>query len=61
MRPIVFLTDYGLGDEFVGVCHGVMERIAPGVTVIDLTHAIPREDVVQGALDARARRPVHAR
>jgi S-adenosylmethionine hydrolase len=50
MRPIVFLTDYGLGDEFVGVCHGVMERIAPDVTVIDLTHAIPREDVVQGAL-----------
>jgi hypothetical protein len=50
MRPIVFLTDYGLGDEFVGVCHGVMERIAPGVTVIDLTHAIPRQDVVQGAL-----------
>jgi S-adenosyl-L-methionine hydrolase (adenosine-forming) len=50
MRPIVFLTDYGLGDEFVGVCHGVMERIAPGVKVIDLTHAIPREDVVQGAL-----------
>jgi S-adenosyl-L-methionine hydrolase (adenosine-forming) len=50
MRPIVFLTDYGLGDEFVGVCHGVMERIAPGVRVIDLTHAIPRGDVVQGAL-----------
>jgi S-adenosyl-L-methionine hydrolase (adenosine-forming) len=57
IRPIVFLTDYGLGDEFVGVCHGVMERIAPGVTVIDLTHAIPRQDVVQGAVTlARASR-----
>ena len=29
-RPIVFLTDYGLDDEFVGVCHGVITRIAPG-------------------------------
>jgi S-adenosyl-L-methionine hydrolase (adenosine-forming) len=50
MRPIVFCTDYGLGDEFVGVCHGVMQRIAPGVSVIDLTHAIRRQDVLQGAL-----------
>ncbi|MEO8293332.1 MAG: SAM-dependent chlorinase/fluorinase [Actinomycetota bacterium] len=50
MRPIVFCTDYGLGDEFVGVCHGVMQRIAPGVPVIDLTHAIARQDVLQGAL-----------
>jgi S-adenosyl-L-methionine hydrolase (adenosine-forming) len=50
MRPIVFCTDYGLGDEFVGVCHGVMQRIAPGAQVIDLTHAIGRQDVLQGAL-----------
>lgn len=50
MRPIVFCTDYGLGDEFVGVCHGVMQRIAPGARVIDLTHAIGRQDVLQGAL-----------
>ena len=50
MRPIVFCTDYGLGDEFVGVCHGVMQRIAPGVPVIDLTHAIARQDLLQGAL-----------
>jgi S-adenosyl-L-methionine hydrolase (adenosine-forming) len=47
---IVFLTDYGLDDEFVGVCHGVMAGIAPDARVIDLTHSIPRQDVVQGAL-----------
>src|SRR6266511_3009142 len=35
-RPIVFCTDYGLDDEFVGVCHGVIARIAPGARVIDL-------------------------
>jgi S-adenosylmethionine hydrolase len=49
-RPIVFLTDYGLADEFVGVCHGVMARIAPDARVIDLTHAIARQDVMKGAL-----------
>ena len=49
-RPIVFLTDYGMADEFVGVCHGVMLRIAPDVRVVDLTHSIPRQDVMRGAL-----------
>jgi S-adenosylmethionine hydrolase len=49
-RPIVFLTDYGLSDEFVGVCHGVMARFAPEARVIDLTHAIPRQDVMAGAI-----------
>jgi S-adenosyl-L-methionine hydrolase (adenosine-forming) len=49
-RPIVFLTDYGLVDEFVGVCRGVIERIAPGARVVDLTHQIERQAVVQGAI-----------
>jgi len=49
-RPIVFLTDYGLADEFVGVCHGVMLTIAPDARVVDLTHAIPRQVVMRGAL-----------
>lgn len=49
-RPIVFLTDYGLSDEFVGVCHGVMLGIAPDARVIDLTHAIRRHDVLQGSI-----------
>jgi S-adenosylmethionine hydrolase len=48
--PIVFLTDYGLADEFVGVCHGVMLTIAPDARIVDLTHAIPRQDVMRGAL-----------
>ena len=49
-RPIVFLTDYGLQDEFVGVCKGVIERIAPGAHVIDLTHQIERQAVLHGAV-----------
>jgi len=49
-RPIVFCTDYGLTDVFVGVCHGVMARIAPDARVIDLAHSVPRQDVLRGAL-----------
>jgi S-adenosylmethionine hydrolase len=49
-RPIVFLTDYGLADGFVGVCRGVIARIAPDAPVIDLTHQIARQDVLQGAV-----------
>ena len=49
-RPIVFFTDYGLEDEFVGVCHAVMVDISPQSTVIDLTHGIRPQDVLGGAL-----------
>jgi S-adenosylmethionine hydrolase len=48
--PIVFLSDFGLQDECVGTCHGVIARIAPGTQVIDLTHGVPRGDVLRGAL-----------
>jgi S-adenosyl-L-methionine hydrolase (adenosine-forming) len=47
---ITFLTDFGLQDDFVGTCHGVMKRIAPHVEIIDITHGIPPQAVLQGAL-----------
>jgi S-adenosylmethionine hydrolase len=47
---ITFLTDFGLRDDFVGTCHGVMKRIAPEVEIIDITHGIPPQRVLQGAL-----------
>jgi S-adenosylmethionine hydrolase len=50
MAPVTFLSDYGLADEFVGVCHAVIARIAPEARVIDLTHGVPRHDVRTGAL-----------
>ena len=54
-RPIVFLTDYGRSDGFVGICHGVMATIAPDARVIDLTHSVPRQNVLRGAVElARA-------
>jgi S-adenosylmethionine hydrolase len=48
--PLSFLSDFGYIDEFVGVVHGVIARIAPSVRIIDLTHGIARGDVHGGAM-----------
>ncbi len=53
MRTITFLTDFGLQDDFVGTCHGVIATIAPDTRVIDLTHGIEPQAVLQGALVLR--------
>ena len=47
---ITFLTDFGLEDDFVGTCHGVIKRIAPEAQIIDLTHGIPPGRIQHGAL-----------
>ena len=47
---ITFLTDFGLQDDFVGVCHGVIARVAPDVSVLDITHGIPPQAILQGAV-----------
>ena len=49
MRPVCFLSDFGLADDFVGTCKGVMLRIAPGVSIVDLTHEVPGFGVETGA------------
>jgi S-adenosylmethionine hydrolase len=50
---ITFLSDYGLQDDFVGVCHAVMARICPEARVIDITHGVRPHDVRGGALILR--------
>lgn len=54
---LTFLSDYGLEDDFVGVCHGVVASAAPEVRVIDVTHGVPRHDVRTGALVLRRALP----
>ena len=46
-RPstVVFLSDFGLADDSVSQCKGVMESLAPGISVVDLTHEIPPFDI----------------
>ena len=47
---ITFLSDYGLADDFVGICHGVIATACPQARIIDLTHGIARHDVRSGAI-----------
>jgi S-adenosyl-L-methionine hydrolase (adenosine-forming) len=54
---ITFLSDYGLEDDFVGVCHGVIASACPDARVIDLGHWVPRGDVRAGALMLRGALP----
>ena len=50
---VTLLTDYGLADEFVGVCHGVIRRGAADVPIVDITHGVTRHGVREGALTLR--------
>jgi S-adenosylmethionine hydrolase len=49
-NTISFLSDYGHGDEFVGVVHSVIRSLAPEARVIDITHDIEPFDVRAGGL-----------
>jgi len=46
---VTFLSDYGLDDSYVGVCTGVIARLAPHTRVVDVCHAVPAQQVGQGA------------
>jgi hypothetical protein len=43
-------TDFGAGDHEVGVMRGVIYRIAPQAKLADLSHDIPPQDILEGAL-----------
>jgi len=48
--PISFLSDFGHLDEFVGVVHGVLAKLAPDSRVVDVGHCFPRGNVKSAAL-----------
>jgi len=45
-RILTLLTDFGERDIYVGVMKGVIAQINPSLTVIDLTHQIPPQNVI---------------
>jgi S-adenosylmethionine hydrolase len=48
--PVVtFLSDFGIADDFVGVCHGVILRACPGAQVVHVTHGIRAQAIGHGA------------
>ena len=46
---ITLLSDFGLSDSYVGSMKGVIYGICPEANVVDITHDVPPQDVLQGA------------
>jgi hypothetical protein len=46
---ICFISDFGLDDAWVGVCHAVIHRSCPQAHVVDLAHSVPPYDIRKGA------------
>ena len=46
---ITLTTDFGLRDAYVGAMKGVMLGIAPGAQMVDITHEISPQDVMEAA------------
>jgi S-adenosylmethionine hydrolase len=53
-RVIGFISDFGLDDTWVGVCHAVIVRACPQARVVDLGHNVPPFDIRKGAATAAA-------
>jgi len=49
MSIITILSDFGGDDEYVGVMKGVILSICPSVSIVDITHQIDPQDIVQAA------------
>jgi len=49
MKVIRFTTDFDVKDDAVGICKAVMEFVAPGVRVIDITHQSEPYNIAMGA------------
>jgi S-adenosylmethionine hydrolase len=48
-RLVTLTTDFGDADGYVGAMKGVIHTAAPGITIVDIAHSIPRHDVVAAA------------
>jgi len=46
---IVFMTDFGVVDDSVAICRGVMYSVIPEVRIVDLTHEVTPFSILDGA------------
>jgi len=46
---IVFMTDFGVVDDSVAICKGVMYSIVPGARIVDITHQVTPFNIADGA------------
>ncbi|GAC1463309.1 MAG: SAM-dependent chlorinase/fluorinase [Chamaesiphon sp.] len=47
-KILTLLSDFGLSDVYVGVMKGAIAQINPTLTVVDLTHQIPPQNIAAG-------------
>jgi S-adenosylmethionine hydrolase len=48
-QTIVFMTDFGVVDDSVAICRGVMYSIMPEVRIVDLSHQVTPFSILDGA------------
>ncbi len=49
LKVVGFMTDFDLKDDAVGICKAVMDGIAPGVRIIDITHTVEPYNIAEAA------------
>lgn len=57
MTIVTLTTDFGLVDPFVGIMKGVIASRAPRVPVVDVSHGIPPQAILAGAIVLRTATP----
>jgi S-adenosylmethionine hydrolase len=49
LKTIGFITDFDVRDDAVGICKAVIQGIAPGALIIDITHQVTPFSIAEGA------------
>jgi S-adenosylmethionine hydrolase len=49
LKVIGFMTDFDVKDDAVGICKAVMDGVAPGVRIFDITHQSEPYNIAAGA------------
>ncbi len=49
LKLIGFMTDFDLKDDAVAICKAVMDGVAPGVRIIDITHTVEPYNIAEAA------------
>jgi len=47
---VTLLTDFGTRDEYVGTMKGVILSIFPDVRIVDLTHDVPSQQIMEASM-----------
>lgn len=50
MKPVTLTTDFGVRDPYVAAMKGVLHSRCPQISIVDLTHEIAPQDVMEAAL-----------